>query len=347
MERGLPLLALRTSDSKRSGSALDSLSDNLKALILTAMKTPYSICKMVQAWASVRKIQEGGDLWRMVYVGMKVPKMFYPHRYPTKQTLEALCKQIGTLADLNELLLRAAGQDNVDGLLWVLSLGANNYRSAFKRAAQNGSVKSLPILWEYRNATVLFLSSSEGFGWRENGIWRNWLTPAVREASLRGHIKCLEFMLRVAAEETPMHLQAVYNDAASYAAQRGHIDTVRWLAERPDYSIDWDAVAMCSARENNIVLMQLCAQKGANEWWRVLSDAAKYDHIEAMAFASKQGVGDAQEAFESAAVFGKLRALEWLSDHYQPDWQEVLEQAEIFDDHVDVIEFINGKIQES
>ena len=356
MENNLPLLAIGVQKAARTEdegdeSELDRVPDELKILILTAIRQPKSICDMVNAWTKLRKVKEGPRLWTVVLNEMQVPVMFHPLE-PTADDVKKLCRAMSGEKEAKELLEETLIRDDVNALKWARRLPGLNVGSSeiFFEAAKKGAMRSLAFLL----ADAMQIGPHPEIG---VSIAKKWLMGAVPSAAKYEQREVFKFLLDSVPGNNDDDKQMMHQYAMLSAASCGKVAFLRWLAEQTQHqqswASQWDQVSKLGARDNNLEVMQIALDNGEQYLHVAFLEAAKYGHVDAMKFALQHGFPDGlpnaeypRLALEFAAENGNLDAVKWLLEHFeQPD--EIMRRAANYAQdygHRNVAQFLHSKI---
>lgn len=245
--------------------------------------------------------------------------VFNPSYNPSDKQLQDLLREkkyahlLHRFRDVNDGLVYAAKQGDLDLVNLFIAQGANKWDWALEGAAEGG----------HRDLVDFFITKGANF-------W-NW---GLNGAALGGHRDLVDFFITKGADG--------WNRALYYAAQGGHRDLVDFFITKG--ANQWDGLNG-AARGGHRAIVDFFIAKGANRYddW-ALAEAAWGGHRDLVDLFIARGADDWNWALEYAAGGGHRDLVDFFIRKGARNWKRGRNGAER-GGHVDLIDFFMRKLQ--
>ena len=115
------------------------------------------------------------------------------------------------------------------------------------------------------------------------------------------------------------------NEAMILAAQRGQLETMKFLIERG--ADDWNRGMAWAARGGHMETVKFLVERGADDLNWAMGWAAQGGHLETVKFLVERGADDWNRAMIMAALNGHLEIIKFLVECGADDWTSVYDIA--------------------
>ena len=141
-------------------------------------------------------------------------------------------------------------------------------------------------------------------------------------------------------KQTTVPKPFIYNTVMDSAAEGGHIDIVKDMAERG--ATDWNLAMVSAAEGGHLDIVKYLVEKGATAWDEAMVGAAEGGHIDIVKYLVERGATNWDETMAYASLNGYMDIIEYMIQKGATDFDWAMRYA-AEGGNMDIVEYLVEK----